>query len=103
MIQRLTFKRLPGMETKEIILYGKVQGVGFRRFAKLVADQLNIKGYVKNQNDNQLDIIAQGDKNRLKEFIDLIKQGPLLAKIEKCEIKSWDSQENFQEFRIIWD
>lgn len=86
----------------EVIIKGRVQMVMFRDFAKRKADNLGLYGTVENLNDNSVRIIAQGDENKLKEFIKLINKGPIFARIEKVQIKWKEIKVKFTDFKIVW-
>ncbi len=51
------------------VAHGRVQGVGFRATAKRLADHLTLMGTVRNLPDGTVEIIAQGDKETLQQFI----------------------------------
>jgi tRNA pseudouridine55 synthase len=67
-------------------IYGKVQGVGYRYFTEKIAKNLNILGYVKNLEDGTVKVVAQGKEEDLQKFIEQLKIGPFLAKVEKIDI-----------------
>jgi acylphosphatase len=67
---------------KKITVIGRVQGVGFRYTARSVAQQLNIKGFVKNMPNNEVYIEAEGESDRLDDFIKWCHQGPPHARID---------------------
>jgi tRNA pseudouridine55 synthase len=67
-------------------IYGKVQGVGYRYFTEKIAKKLNILGYVKNLEDGTVEVVAQGKEEDLQKFIEQLKIGPFLAKVEKIDI-----------------
>ena len=71
-----------------IIVHGKVQGVFFRDYTKKTADKLGITGWVKNTTD-KVEITAEGDKNKLREFIIHIQKGNPLSKVEKTDYE-WE-------------
>ena len=68
-------------------LTGKVQGVFFRDFAKQNANKLGVVGYVKNLRNGGLEILAQGQDNKVDEFVKLCKRGPIFAKVENIGIE----------------
>ncbi len=75
------------MKTIRWVLIGQVQGVGFRPFVYRLATALRLSGWIKNQ-VGQVEIVAQGDSNRLAKFShDLLDKAPPLAKpkIAFCE------------------
>ena len=75
------------MITKQIQVYGLVQGVGFRYFVLQKAKALNIKGFVKNEIDGSVYIEASAtDQIVMDTFIKSIKQGPSLARVKKIFI-----------------
>ncbi|HUV04007.1 MAG TPA: acylphosphatase [Armatimonadota bacterium] len=69
-------------------IYGRVQGVGFRFFAREVADELGVVGYVRNIADGGVEVVAEGDETLLEEFVDLLKAGPRSAYVSRVEL-SW--------------
>ena len=79
---------------------GQVQGVFFRRSAKLEAERLGIVGWVKNSDEGSVEIMAQGDKKSADEFIKWCKKGPPFAKVEKVDV-SWEKDlHDFDDFSI---
>ncbi|MBU5687935.1 MAG: acylphosphatase [Candidatus Aenigmarchaeota archaeon] len=80
---------------------GRVQGVNFRWNTKIVADKLGIKGWVKNLKDGRVEIIAEGEDENIKTFLKYIRKGPILAKVDKVEIKEEVFKNEFKEFSII--
>ena len=87
--------------TVDIKVFGNVQGVFFRREAKAVADRLGIGGWVRNNADGSVEVVASGSKEKLDQFIKWCKKGPALAKIEKVEEDWFKEAENFEDFSII--
>lgn len=84
---------------EKIIVKGKVQGVSYRYYTKKKAEQLNIKGYVKNLDNGDVEIVAQGENiERLKEWC---KEGPPLAKGSKIKAEKVKTKD-YKDFRIIY-
>jgi len=81
-------------------IYGIVQGVGYRWFTKRVADELGIKGYVRNMDDGSVEVLAMGDKERLEAFFEKLREGPALSKVERIERREVEAKEPFQGFEI---
>jgi acylphosphatase len=88
------------MKAVKVIIYGKVQGVGFRNFVFLHAKRLNIKGYVKNNPDGTVEAVFEGDEDTINRMIELCKKGPERARVDKIDIKDIEIK-NYQDFRII--
>lgn len=75
------------MRTIEIIIKGKVQGVGFRYHTRKIANELNISGFVKNMYDGSVYIHAHGTEHEIEMFINWCRQGPRLAIVDSLELK----------------
>ena len=78
---------------------GDVQGVGFRFTAERIAKGLGLKGFVKNLNDGGVEVVAEGEEERLKEFQNRIKleMGPYVSK-EDASLE--DAKGEFEDFVI---
>lgn len=84
----------------DIVVFGRVQGVFFRASTKAVADQLGIKGTVRNLEDGSVFIEAEADKWRLGQFLDWCNEGPEKAIVEKVDQR--ESQiRNYRNFEVI--
>jgi acylphosphatase len=88
------------MVTKKIIVEGKVQGVNFRNYAKRLADELLIKGQIRNLPDGSVEIITTAEEGILQQFIDWCYEGPPSAKIEHV-ITENQTLKWFDDFRIV--
>jgi len=69
-----------------IIVSGRVQGVFFRVTTKAKADELGVKGFVKNLPDGRVYIEAEGDQKMLHEFESWCKQGPPQAQVIQTDV-----------------
>jgi acylphosphatase len=85
---------------KQIILkiYGKVQGVFFRDSSRVEAQKLHLVGWVKNEPDGTIEIVAEGDDKDLNKFIEWCKYGPDNAEVEKVNIKWHEPTGQFNDF-----
>ena len=83
------------------ILYkGRVQGVGFRFVAERVALHLNVKGWVRNLPDGDVEVLAEGKGDQLKNLLEEIEQSEVGRYIQKSQI-DWQAYQNeFSEFRV---
>ncbi|MGO1243487.1 MAG: acylphosphatase [Sphingobacterium sp.] len=83
-----------------ITVTGKVQGVYFRDTCKAVADQLGVKGFVRNNTDGSVYIEAEGDDFALGSFLEFCHEGT-----DRAEVTSVDHTESvlqhFQNFAVL--
>ena len=81
---------------------GIVQGVGFRPFIYRIAIQNNLKGYVRNCGDAGVEIVVEGDKNKIENFLeDLNSKKPPLAKIHEVKVEFSPEKGEFNNFSIL--
>jgi len=89
------------MVARHYILKGRVQGVGFRFFTRRLAEQLDIKGWVKNLGNGAVEVHAEGDENPMEQFLSTIKRGPSLAFVQDVEAGEVEP-EGYQGFSLEW-
>jgi acylphosphatase len=83
-----------------ITVQGVVQGVGYRFFVLNQAHLYDVKGYVRNMPDGTVQVIAEGEKGIVKEFVERLRIGPLSAHVTGIDVK-WDEKDaGFTEFRL---
>jgi len=85
-----------------ILVFGRVQGVFFRDHTQKWASSLNLTGWVRNLRDGQVEVLAEGDKRKIEELINRLKQGPPLAQVEKVDIDWEDYKGEFNDFRVTY-
>ena len=61
---------------------------------------LNLKGFVRNMPDGNVEVIAEGNENKLKELIEFCKKGPAGAHVENVEIVYEEPKNEFNAFSI---
>lgn len=81
---------------------GKVQGVFYRASTRDKARSLGLCGFVKNEDDGSVYIEAEGDKEKLDQFVNWCKQGPPNARVDKVEVAEREIK-NFTQFEIKRD
>ncbi|OJG75960.1 acylphosphatase [Enterococcus quebecensis] len=81
---------------------GRVQGVGFRYMTKMVADELGIKGTVRNEEDGSVSIESVGDDEAMTQFIKKIKDSPSPAgRVTYLDIQEDSMMEEHMNFKVI--
>jgi len=84
----------------EILVNGLVQGVGFRYFVMREAQNLGLKGFVKNLYTGEVLTMVEGDKVLIEDLFKKIKIGPSHASVRNANI-NWDGTKNeFTHFEI---
>lgn len=83
-----------------VLISGKVQGVGFRNFTQLNAEQLGISGYAKNLPNGKVEVVAEGDKAQLDGLVDLLRKGPRYARVDSLEIDERPFTGEYKSFGI---
>jgi acylphosphatase len=94
------------MKHLNIKVIGKVQGVFFRASTKAVADQMGVKGKVKNEKDGSVSIEAESDAITLEMFLEWCHQGPEKSNVEnviveEAEIKGYTNF-NVVKKNLLW-
>jgi len=84
----------------EIIVSGRVQGVGYRYFVVQKATEMGITGWVKNSVDGGVIIVAQGIEEELKTFIDFLYIGPSLARVDRILTNKMQVVAVFDNFNV---
>lgn len=88
------------MKRIHLTIEGKVQGVGFRNFARMKASLFKVKGFVKNVGLDKVEIVAEGDEKSLKLFSQEINRGPLTARIDNFSLVEQAPTGEFSTFEI---
>jgi acylphosphatase len=83
-----------------IVLEGRVQGVGFRETTKYVADQSGIKGWIRNEADGTVYLEAEGEQWELDSFIEWCNDGPDRARVDAIKVTNGELK-NFKDFVIL--
>ncbi len=86
-----------------VFVSGRVQGVFFRKNTKKKAQELKLKGWVKNLSDGRVEAIFEGALKPVREMIKWIKKGSFLAKVEKVELFWEPYKGEYKEFEIRYD
>ena len=82
-------------------MLGYVQAVGYRLFTKRYADHFHITGFVQNQADGSVKVMASGDEANLASFIEKLREGPRMAIVKNLKVTWLDRGDTYTEFIII--
>lgn len=89
------------MKHASLKIYGKVQGVFYRVSAKKKADDLGLKGWVKNETDGTVVVRVQGAAKGLEKFIKWCYNGPSYARVEKVDLEYLPEEGRYSLFEIL--
>lgn len=90
----------PDKAAAHIIVSGAVQGVGYRYFVYRKAGEYNLKGYVRNLYNEDVEIEVEGDKGMILDFIKDLKVGPRSAHVTAVNIEWIEYNCNYADFQI---
>lgn len=88
------------MKRIHLIVYGRVQGVGFRFFVQQTANRYNVKGWVRNREDGSVELEAQAASSALSPFIKAVKKGPRRSEVIDWEIREKKPDPSLRSFQI---
>ena len=87
-------------ETVHVLISGHVQGVFFRIFVFGKANNLNLRGWVKNTQDDRVEAIFQGPEEKIQQMISWCHQGSPSSKVEKIKVSKLKQEQVFSNFEI---
>lgn len=79
---------------------GRVQGVGFRWFVQREAARLGLEGWVANQPDRSVEVVAEGPHGRLDQLVLQLWEGPLGASVGGVDVRYEPARGNLVGFTI---
>jgi acylphosphatase len=90
------------MKRLEANIRGRVQGVSFRYYTQVEASRLDLTGWVRNERDGSVSVVAEGTETDLELFLTFLKNGPRSAHVEQVS-NSWsEAVMEFKDFSIRW-
>lgn len=81
-------------------VHGEVQGVGFRWFTMRAATRLGLTGWVANEPDGSVTVVAEGTDEALDELTGLLAAGPAGAVVTRVEAHRGPAAGSYQAFRV---
>ena len=88
------------MPTIHMLIKGKVLGVFYRASAREIAETLKLTGWIKNTEEGEVEIVASGTKDQVRQFVDWCRQGPSKAIVTDVVVTPIED-ELFTHFRVI--
>jgi len=81
---------------------GRVQGVGFRYAAIEAARRLGVTGWVRNAHDGDVELVAEGDTERLRRLVTWCHAGPPGAQVTQVAHRWEPFAGEFDGFQLRW-
>ncbi|UCC63753.1 MAG: acylphosphatase [Anaerolineae bacterium] len=82
------------------IVHGRVQGVNFRYYTCQQARHLGLTGYVRNQWNGTVKVIAEGPRQNVARLLNWLHKGPRMAFVEKVDAQWLPYSGEFQSFEV---
>lgn len=87
-------------QARRFLVRGRVQGVGFRWFVEREAHILGIAGWVRNNHDGSVEVLAQGTRDQLSRLHGRLREGPRAARVDAVEASDASPIAGLSSFRI---
>ena len=85
-----------------IFLTGKVQVVFFRQATKVVAIKNNVTGWVKNLENEEVEILLEGDDKNVNSVIDWCRNGPANSRVDEVKIEQQEFSGQYSNFEVSY-
>ena len=90
------------MERLHAIVRGDVQGVGFRYFVERKARELGLTGWVRNNDDGTVELVAEGPRPDLEQLRQTVEAGPRMARVDRVDVQWSAASGNLARFDLAW-
>jgi len=88
------------IEARRFVVRGRVQGVGFRWFVEREADLLKIAGWVRNNPDGTVEVLAIGTREQVADLRLRLQQGPRAARVDNVEESEAEAIAGLDSFQV---
>ena len=86
-----------------LLIFGKVHGVGFRKYVKHNAQKLGLVGWVRNLPEGTVEVEVGGPAESIQKLVSLAKRGPFLAEVEQVAVEESEKEFPFTDFTLRHD
>jgi acylphosphatase len=70
----------------DVIVWGVVQGVGFRWSARRAAERIGVTGWVRNRPDRAVEAHVEGSEERVSAMVSWLREGPADGRVDAIEV-----------------
>jgi acylphosphatase len=85
---------------RRFLVRGRVQGVGFRWFVEREAQILQIAGWVRNNPDGSVEVLAEGTRDQLAGLHSRLREGPRAARVDEVDVSETQPAAGMTSFQI---
>ena len=90
------------MERLHAVVRGDVQGVGFRYFVQRRAHQFGLSGWVRNNDDGTVELVAEGSRDALEKLKQAVEDGPRAARVDRVDADWSGATGTLGAFDLSW-
>ncbi len=98
-IHMTSTERIP-IKARRFLVRGRVQGVGFRWFVEREAHILQVAGWVRNNPDGSVEVLAHGTRDQLAGLHSRLREGPRTARVDEVEVSEAEVVPRLGSFQI---
>jgi len=88
------------VQARRFLVRGRVQGVGFRWFVEREAQILRMAGWVRNNHDGSVEVLAMGTREQLAGLHARLREGPRAARIDDVEVSEAEPVAGLNSFQV---
>lgn len=83
-----------------LLVQGRVQGVGYRANTRRMANKLNLKGWVRNLRNGDVELLVEGPEVEVDRLIAWCRRGPTSAYVSKVRVEKSEATGEFDRFAV---
>ncbi len=89
------------MKTISATIHGTIHGVGFKYFVQRCAREYGVNGYIKNEDDGTMTVLASGNDSKVETFLNQIEKGNGFSNVDFIVISILENS-TLKEFKVIY-
>lgn len=90
------------MRRVRLRIRGMVQGVNFRYFAQEEARRRGVTGWVRNAEDGDVEVVAEGEAEALARFVEWCRRGPPAARVGGVDEEELGGERRYSNFQVVY-
>jgi acylphosphatase len=72
---------------RRALVSGRVQGVGFRFFARRAAESASVAGWARNLPDGRVETVVEGEEDAVERYLEKVRRGPMGGRVDGVEVE----------------